>query len=379
MTNGKYVPEVWKTLVHYDRKTWTPLDFGGRYTISNYGRVKDAGGIFIKPQLTGKPPYFYVNVRLECGSRKLIRVHLAMMYTFNGLPINLKYTCDHIDQNSYNNNLWNLRWASRKQQMNNRSVTVMVGGTPLTDLTHIDGYTSKEADYIRSRLSTGASYEESVISLSKYQQRGGHYPKRVTVDGVDTDLWDWCNDLSLNYKTCIYLLNLGWSLFQIQYNIPPINMNYVFEFEGICFPSRRLLLSYLGVGKDKYLDLCREGLSLSDIKQNRQEYADRYKFEFQGFFMTKEGHCDRLGTSTQRVDTLISRHNMSIEDALLQEPKQIIKHSINGEVKRNSDWARHFDIPSRRFNGYMSRHKCFKKSLEHFGIDTSNMEITPFF
>jgi len=380
MIKDKYKPEVWTTLVHYDRKTWKRLDIQDKYSISSYGRVKNNyTDEFVAPQLTGNPAYWYVNLTPLSGKRKLVRIHLVMCYSFFGLSEDLVYTCDHEDQNSYNNSLWNLRWASHKQQTNNRTITVMVGEIPLTELTSLDNFNLKETDYIRNRLSLGNTYEEAINCLHKYHKRGGSYTRTININGLEVDLWDWCEGLNLDYRVCCLLLSKGWSLFQIQYNIPPVNLDLVFEFEGICFPRRDLLLSYLNISECKYLDLRREGFSLDDIKQNRQEYLDRFKFQFQGFFMTKQEHCDRLGTSIGRVDTSIHRYGMSLEDALLIKPQRVIKHTINSVTKRNSEWSRYYNIPAKTLNSYLCRHKCLKKTLQHFGVDTSDLEILPYF
>lgn len=381
MIKDNHEPEVWVILVHYDRKTWKSLDIQDKYSISSYGRVKNNyTGAFVAPQLTGNPAYWYVNLRPLTGKRKLVRIHLAMCYSFFGLSEDLKDTCDHIDQNRYNNSLWNFRWASKRTQTVNKGNTILVDGEALFLLGEKEGHTPRELYYIRSKLVGGMNYQEAKVLLSKYQERGGTYNKTVILDsGEDIDLWDWCTPKGLDYIKCVALLNRGWSLFQIEYNIPPIIFDSVFEYDGLCFPRRALLLNYLRVSERKYLELCNEGFSLDDIKQNRQEYLDRFKFNFQGFFMTKQDHCDRLGTSLGRVDTFIKRHSMSIEEALLTKPKRIIKHTINGITKRNSDWGRYYNIPSKRLNGHLSRHKCLKKTLEHFGVDTSDLEIIPHF
>ncbi len=64
--------------------------------------------------------YLQANLR-QAPFRKQIKKHQAICWLFKPNPLNLP-TVDHIDQNPRNNNIENLRWATRSEQVCNRGL-----------------------------------------------------------------------------------------------------------------------------------------------------------------------------------------------------------------------------------------------------------------
>ncbi|AGH32099.1 hypothetical protein VPHG_00032 [Vibrio phage 11895-B1] len=94
--------------------------------------------------------------------------------------------------------------------------------------------------------------------------------------------------------------------------------------------------------------------------------------------MTREEHCNRLCVSYVRVSNQMLKHNLSFEEAVKLPIQRINKHCINGEIKTNSKWYTHFNIPSRTANTWMSKKgRTFRDMLNKYGVDTSSMEIYP--
>jgi hypothetical protein len=111
--------EVWKPVVGYD----------GLYEVSNLGRVKTlprviqtpAGVRHVKEKirlgLVGKRGY--VTIGLCLGGRKhTVSIHRLVLSAFEPNLEN-KSDVDHIDGNRTNNNLSNLRWSTRRENLNN--------------------------------------------------------------------------------------------------------------------------------------------------------------------------------------------------------------------------------------------------------------------
>jgi hypothetical protein len=102
--------EVWKDIQNYE----------GLYQISNLGRVKSLRyNIFMKTSLT---PNGYYKVSLSKNAKsKTYNIHRILGISFIPNPGN-KSELDHIDRNKTNNNLSNLRWVDRSDNIINREL-----------------------------------------------------------------------------------------------------------------------------------------------------------------------------------------------------------------------------------------------------------------
>ena len=91
-----------------------------RYAISEEGIILDTKrGKEVSHVYAGIPQYKYVNLRLEDGKRKLVRLHRLIAIQFLPNPKNLEMV-DHINGDKMDNRISNLRWAS--QSDNNRNM-----------------------------------------------------------------------------------------------------------------------------------------------------------------------------------------------------------------------------------------------------------------
>lgn len=106
--------EEWKDIPSYE----------GRYQASNLGRIRSLLSNKILSPGTSylgktKRPYYYVPIS-KVGSRGIVAVHRIIAATFLGKWSTRESMVDHIDGNSLNNNLENLRYLTNSQNCLNR-------------------------------------------------------------------------------------------------------------------------------------------------------------------------------------------------------------------------------------------------------------------
>lgn len=106
--------------VDLDGEIWVDvLDSGGRYKVSNLGRIKNEKGYLIKPYLKRRS-YLCVCINISKGHRINVFLHRLVYESFNG-RITPGNVVDHIDSDSLNNKLENLREVTRLENMKNEN------------------------------------------------------------------------------------------------------------------------------------------------------------------------------------------------------------------------------------------------------------------
>lgn len=104
--------EVWKTVIGYEE-----------YEISSHGRVR-RNNIIKKQRVVNK--HYVINLCKD-GIKSTHKVHRLVAKAFIPNPEN-KSTVDHIDNTKpLDNHLENLRWATHKEQANNRGTFPLAG------------------------------------------------------------------------------------------------------------------------------------------------------------------------------------------------------------------------------------------------------------
>ena len=80
--------------------------------VSNLGRVKTKRGVVHKGHI--RDGYHRVTVGKRCYT-----LHVLIAKSFLGLPPSKQHTVDHIDGDTHNNCVTNLRWATKTEQIKN--------------------------------------------------------------------------------------------------------------------------------------------------------------------------------------------------------------------------------------------------------------------
>lgn len=116
-----------------ENEIWVDVkDWEGLYQVSNMGRVKVFGRLVVYGNKTRhtkdkilkpskRPDDYYVVGLCRDGGRIIVNLHrlVAEHFIINDDPIN-KNDVDHINKDSLDNRVENLRWTTRKENNNNR-------------------------------------------------------------------------------------------------------------------------------------------------------------------------------------------------------------------------------------------------------------------
>lgn len=321
---------------------WVGLKQGVKDTYSNYlisslGRVFNTkSGNFVSHVITGEPQYFYVNIKSDQGSWRLRRVHNIMGWSFLGDMPNKGDTIDHIDRNKYNNSLDNLRWLCKSGQGYNRDVTP-------------DGN-----EDIRNMLLE--MYDRS-LPIHEYVYR------LMTIHNktLEDSLYQWANYIKPDIK------------------IKELMFTPSVEISGVWYPDKSTVSKMHGISLPKVKEGVLNNLSLEEMKLSKYDPAEVNRFSMDGYWMTRVEHCERLYVSYQRVTTKMTKFGYSFEDAIKLPIERVNKHWVNGVVYRNKELFEKYNLPARSANSHLARVKdrTIRCVLEHYGVDTSDMEIYP--
>lgn len=327
-----------------ESNSWKTVEQGGftfsRYLMNYLAEILDTEtGNLVSKVLTGKPQYKYVNLHRDDGKRVLRRVHNILAWTFLGDPPTPKHTADHIDQDKFNNGLDNIRWADKKTQILNRSITILT--------------------------------EEGIPLQKVVDNLPPHYSEcsRIFIK----------NQMNLNNKTLLEA-KVAWSESLSTYIKVPENLHTnSWEYEGVWYPVTKTLVAMCGsVSKDIFLRNIKDGLSIKEALHYKKEgiIYENY-FEYDGYEDNFTGHCKRLCVSEMRIHALISKHNITFEEAVIVPVQRKIKHSMDGVVMRNKAIFEKYKLSARNATSYMAKKKDrgIRETLEYYGVDTSDIQI----
>jgi hypothetical protein len=103
------------------REYWVVCKEDERYMISTFGRVRGMRTDFLKPFYSKSNGCENKYASVKLGRYKDYRIHRLMGNNFLPNPNNYP-EIDHIDRNSQNNHISNLRWVSRSENQINKNL-----------------------------------------------------------------------------------------------------------------------------------------------------------------------------------------------------------------------------------------------------------------
>jgi hypothetical protein len=158
--------EIWKEIKGY----------GGKYSVSNAGRVKSDNGWYEKIlKQTIRNRYPTVGLHSPKKKQTLFSVHTLVLEAFRKKRPKNKQ-CAHIDGNSKNNNLKNLAWVTPKENARHRGVH----GTQIRGESH-PMVKLKIEDIINIISMNLAGFNRKEVT-KKYKISEGHYYRIIRGD-----------------------------------------------------------------------------------------------------------------------------------------------------------------------------------------------------
>lgn len=358
--------EEWKEVIDYPR-----------YKVSNKGRVWDSkNDREVSQVLTGDPQYYYVNMSLSKGKRKLVRLHRVVARAFcEGWSEDFNIV-DHIDRNKFNNHASNLRWTNPAGNQRNLANSVLMGDIHLRDFVKMYDKPSVAYGRLHCYLASGLTEKES---LEKYDilLKYGTNQKRVIWNNQEVYLMDLCTDYKKDYRTVLNNLNQGWDVWNSLFSVKPqhlFSMEIVGRITSFWFPSREYLLKDTGLCDNRLREMLTSGAIYEDMIE--YDSLDYKRQTILGVTGTIKELCKHFGKTESMVFTRMDVRGMSLEEALTKEPERVKKVKIDGVSRSPKSWYDYFGLEYKTVKNYRDTNKpSFEETLIRFGINTSDMKI----
>lgn len=341
---------------------YKPIPGWEEYEVSTLGKVRKIEcGTFVAQFLTGVPEYYYCNLG-KAPKRKLMRVHRLVALAHIPNPDNMPHV-DHINKDPHDNHVNNLRWVNVRGNMRNTkaNITLPNGKLLLSAIEDDFGEVSGDPAYnfIYNRIKAGISYQEAVDLYDIKRKE-------------DLELEAFKVKHGKNWKNIQRRLAEGWDEWSAVNNCPPVEYyKNSIEVGGVWYPSKKYIAKMLGISIEAMTSRLKKYPLEEVINGAGGMEPNVYTIEFNGKEIS--GTVNKLKKRTGLSGHAIRRRGKG------DKTTSIVKYyRINGKTKTLKGWSEYFGLNPRSVSNYLCRvNKDLYRTLEHYGIDTSNLKITP--
>lgn len=219
-------------------------DTSAKYTVSNFGRVLNTvTGKFVSQSVTGPDGsnYFCVNLNEPNKKRVSRKVHVLVARAWLKLDDYTGLEVDHIDINRFNNSLYNLRWVTRTENMNNREPRKHNYNNQhinnMLDNMHCEKTYKNTIQFI-NRYINNVELDELEDMLIRYIKYGVKWNSFVQdFNGTTMNLVDWLLKYNLPLTTHIFKDDLLKTLAVGTFGYGYCFGKYGYESDGIWRPN----------------------------------------------------------------------------------------------------------------------------------------------
>ena len=172
-----YFANNWKVCVNFDK-----------YTIDKNGVIRNKATREALSYAIDEEEYQGVGVQDASGKSRNIRVARAIASTFIGSPPSSAHTADHIDQIRENNIFENIRWSTKKEQSDNRTMPG-ANKSAFIIIRDSDEKMNKEwVEYLKNEKNhMSCKYTENMIA--KYAQKKQHGFAYKMYPDLEGEVW----------------------------------------------------------------------------------------------------------------------------------------------------------------------------------------------
>ena len=178
-----------------------------KYEASNYGNIRNIKTKKNKVYQIDKNGYYKTNIYNTNNTQTKILVHRLIAFTYIDSNIYNELTVDHIDRNKQNNNIDNLRFATRIEQNNNRTIGIRQSGYSKQKIIQYDlNYIFIKEWENMYQITKILNINKKLISrvcLNQRKSTKGFIFKYKQIDDYENEIWEElnCNNIIINISS----------------------------------------------------------------------------------------------------------------------------------------------------------------------------------